>query len=189
MAEENSNQPEAKAGGEENKQTNRTFTQSEYDKAIADHEKAVTEKFKDYETLKQKADAFEKEKADAEALKLSEVEKATKRAEDAEAKANTLEKEKTDLFKQTLKLTVLSDPKYHILPDPYKKLIDGDTIEAIKESAEKVGTEFAEYLKTLGVQTGNAGLPPNLHKNNNIPDVPKNAVQLALEKRFGKKGA
>lgn len=177
------------ANAEENKQTNRTFSQSDYDKALADKEKAVKEQFKDYETLKQKADAYEKEKADAEALKLSELEKANKKAEEAEARALSLEKEKSDLVKQTLKLTVLSDPKYSMLPEPYKKLIDGDDIETIKKNADKVGAEFAEYLKTLGVQTGNSGLPPNLQNKNNVPDVPKNAVVLALEKRFGKKGA
>lgn len=168
----------------EEKKTNRVFDQSEHDKEIARVQKETESKYADYATVKAKAEEYEKFKAESELAKLTEVEKANKKASELEARLIAVEEEKNRLAKTTLKLGVLSDPKYQVLPEPYKKLIDGDTEESIKENAEKSLTEFNEFLKKLGKQSDSSGLPPDITKNQ--PTKPKDAIAIAFEKRFGK---
>lgn len=166
------------------KKTNRVFDQSEHDKEIARVQKETEAKYADYATIKAKAEELEKFKAEQELAKLSEVEKANKKASELEARLIAVEEEKNRLAKTTLKLSVLSDPKYQILPEPYKKFIDGDTEEAVKENAEKSLTEFQEFLKKLGKTPDSSGLPPDITQNQ--PKKPKDAIAIAFEKRFGK---
>lgn len=167
----------------EEKKTNRVFDQSEHDKEIARVQKETESKYSDYATIKAKADEYEKFKAESELAKLSEVEKANKKAEDLEARLIAVEEEKNRLAKTTLKLSVLSDPKYSVLPEPYKKLIDGDTEESVKENAEKSLTEFNEFLKKMGVPQSNSGLPPDISKTV-LPKQPINQLVDAIGKRF-----
>lgn len=65
----------------------RTFSQSELDAVIADRLQRERSKYADYNDLKAKAEQFEQ----AEAAKLSELERTTKALEEAQAKAAALE--------------------------------------------------------------------------------------------------
>lgn len=176
MAEENVNV------GDEQKDSNRTFTQSDFDKMVAKKEKEIVERYKDYETLKQKADALEKVQMEQEQAKLSEVEKANKRAQDLETRLAQIEQEKNLLAKTTLKLSVLSDPKYGVLPEPYKKVIDGEDEAGMKDSAEKALDDFTATLKKLGYKPTASGLPPETM--NTIPAKPEDPIVTAFKKRF-----
>jgi predicted RNase H-like HicB family nuclease len=172
MSEENQEQV---ATTEEGKESNRTFTQSDFDKMVAKKEKELSDRFKDYEDLKTKAETFEKLKAEQEQAKLSEIEKANLRAKELEDKLNNLISEKTVLEKKTLKFEVLSDPKYSALPNAYKKIIDGSTVDELKASAEEALKEFEEVLKSVGGKNTNVGLPPT----NTTKTEPQKPISLS----------
>jgi DNA repair exonuclease SbcCD ATPase subunit len=166
----------------EDKQTNRVFDQSDFDKMVSKKEKEIADKYADYETLKQKAETFEKLKLEQEQAKLSEVEKANQKAKELEDKLIRIETEKKTLEKKTLKLEVLSNPKYSSLPNPFKIVVDGETIEELTESAEKSLKEFEEVLKNAGKQT-NMGLPPPPTKVESKPVSLSDAFQERLTRR------
>ena len=167
----------------EDKQSNKTFTQSDYDKMVAKKEKEISDKFKDYETLKSKAETLEKIQSEQEASKLSEIEKATKRANELEAKILQIEAEKNVLAKRTLKLGVLSDQKFIGLPEPYKAIVDGEDAESLKASAEKALEDFNEVLKKNGLKAGTSGMPLDIKQP--TPVKLEDPIVLALKKRFG----
>jgi hypothetical protein len=145
----------------EEKQTNKMFTQSEFDKMVATKEKEIMSKFSDYSDLKTKAESFAKLQAEQEQAKLTEVEKAQKRSAELEQLLNQERTEKQLLSKKTMKLEVLSDAKFGVLPGPYKAMIDGDTVEAIREAAELQLKDFHEILKNANnIKQIAVGLPP-----------------------------
>lgn len=69
-------------------QNERTFTQAEMDNVIAERLKRERAKYGDYEELKAKAEKFD----EIEEANKSELQKATERANELEAKLNNLEK-------------------------------------------------------------------------------------------------
>jgi hypothetical protein len=86
MAEEATGSTTSEAGGTEGKETPRTFTQEEIDRIVSDRLKRQKAQ---YEADLADHDDLKKAKAELDQLKaeqLSEIEKVTKRAEDAEAK-------------------------------------------------------------------------------------------------------
>lgn len=141
------------------KQTNKLFTQSDFDKMVAKKEKELQERYKDYETLKAEKEELSKLKAEQEQAKLSETEKLNLRIKELESNLNNVLNEKTGLEKRTLKMEVLSDPKYFNLPPAYKKIIDGNTADELKASAEEALNEFNEVIKNTGKNI-NVGIPP-----------------------------
>jgi hypothetical protein len=99
----------------ENKPENKTFTQEELDKILADRiarERKKVEKFSDYDSLKEKLDAFEKAEQERKQAEMTETERLQaqleelqrKAAEAEEAKSKTLESANKRLVKSEFKL-------------------------------------------------------------------------------------
>ena len=82
---------------EEQKQTNpeqtKTFTQAEIDAIVQARIARERDKYKDYEDLKAKAEAYEEEKRQREEAEMTEVEKARKEAECLKAELESLRKQ------------------------------------------------------------------------------------------------
>lgn len=82
---------------EEQKQTNpeqtKTFTQAEIDAIVQARIARERDKYKDYEDLKAKAEAYEEEKRQREEAEMTEVEKARKEAERLKAELESLRKQ------------------------------------------------------------------------------------------------
>ena len=148
--------------GEAEKQTNRVFTQSDFDKMVAKKEKELSDKYQPFVT---KAEELEKASKQAELDKLSEVEKLSLAKTDLEKRLAEIEADRNALKKMTMKLSILSDAKYSILPEPYRKVIDGETDEEVKLSADKALKDLEDFLKRTGTKA-NVGIPPVPH----VPD-------------------
>lgn len=82
---------------EEQKQTNpeqtKTFTQAEIDAIVQARIARERDKYKDYEDLKAKAEAYEEEKRQREEAEMTEAEKARKEAERLKAELESLRKQ------------------------------------------------------------------------------------------------
>jgi DNA repair exonuclease SbcCD ATPase subunit len=169
--------------GSDEKDTNRLFTQSDFDKALARETAKLTEKYKDYEAIKKTAEDLTAKEAEAQKARMSEVEKARAEAEDAKKKLAQTESERNTLERQVIKSNILADPRFVTLPVAYRKAIEGDTEEAIKGSAEKILAEFNEDLKRLGVKPDSFGIPTDKRKDT-LPKPPTSPLSDALAKRF-----
>lgn len=181
MAEENKQDQQT----EEQKQSNRVFSQSDYDKAIAQKEKEVKELFKDYDDLKKTVSEFNKIKEEQELAKLSEIEKVTVKASELENKLKSAETINAELTKKMMKLEVLSDSRFSVLPDPYKRVVDGETVDDIRNAAEKALNDFNEVLKNAGKSIITSGVPPTQPK----PTQPKPfTIQEMFTKRLEVRG-
>lgn len=111
----------------------KTFSQDEVNAIVNDRLKRVTEKYKDYDDLKAKADKLD----EMEAAGKSELEKATKKAADLQAELDALKKEKEAA---AIRAKVAKDN--NISPD----LLTGDTEEACTAQAKAM----LDYFKPAG---------------------------------------
>lgn len=177
MSEENKNKKD-----EEEKQTNRTFTQSEADKMIADAVKKATDKFSDYDGVKKKLTELESEKKKADEASMSEIEKVKKQNSELTERIGVLEGENLRYKKTALRADVLSDPRFVNLPGAYRKLIDGDDKDKITESADKVLAEWQEDLKKAGVKVETP--PPVIPAGSGKPPTPTENFADKIAKRF-----
>jgi hypothetical protein len=133
---------------EPEKQTNRTFTQSELDSFIAKEKNALKEKFSDYDTVKAEHEKLLAEQKEKEMANMSELDRYKTMLADNESKRKEVEAENQRLQRLQIKTDVLNMSKYSALPSVYKKAIDaGESQEIVIESAEKV---YAEYLTDFG---------------------------------------
>jgi hypothetical protein len=130
------------------KQTNRTFSQSEMDKMVGEAIKKEREKLGDIESIKVELEELRKEKKTSELAKLDEVERLKVQLEEQEA--TKLEKEKEIYtFKKKIALNeLLGDSKYSKMPSAYKKLVNySDDNEEMLKSADNA---LAEFEKDMG---------------------------------------
>ena len=172
--------------GTDEKQTNRTFSQSEYDKALAIAVQKETDKFKDFDALKQNYELMKSERQKEEEAKLSEIERANKQVAELTEKLSLISVEKEQLSKTALKAEVLSDPKFVVLPNAYRKLIDGKDSESFKTSAESVLTEYLEDMKKNGLSAAinPAPLTPKAPLTKRGPESEAEKIMASLDKRM-----
>ena len=138
---------------EPEKQTNRVFSQSETDKAVADAIRKEREKFGDYESVINENKAIKENQKKALESDISELQKVqAKLLEIEEAKALA----DTELFnykKESKINTVLADAKFKDLPKVYRNLVTySDDLDEISQSAdaalETYKSDFGGQVKT-----------------------------------------
>ena len=122
------------------------FTQAEVDAIVSDRLKRAGEKYKDYDDLKAKADKFDELEAEGK----TELEKATKKAADLQAKLEKIEKEQAAA---AIRAKVAKEN--NISAD----LLTGDTEEDCKAQAKAM----LEYFKPDGYPDVKDGGEPATH--------------------------
>jgi hypothetical protein len=156
----------------EEKQSNKTFTQSELDSMMSREKKKLESQYADYNEMKTKLDELVKEKEDKELAEKSEVEKKQVEIEKLTQKVNELSSEYETQKRLNLRNDVLSDTKYSKLTRAYKNLVklsdDKDEIIAnadeILEEFEKDFSKKESYGTPLEKGKSNGGI--NTHPNN-----------------------
>ena len=141
---------EDEGGSEEEKQSTKTFTQSDFDKALARESKKLEERYGDYPQLKERLEALEKERKEKEEAEMSELQKANAMIEELKSKSTNLESLLTESQIKILKSDVLSRSEYFILPRAYKNLVTGDSEENIKASADEILEEYKKDMAKIG---------------------------------------
>lgn len=150
---------------QEVKNSNRSWTQAEVDRHVAELLKRETSKYKDYEEkdnlLKQLLTEKEKKELEGKTESeryLAQLEKTQKELQTLAERNKELEQYATKYEMESKRAVVLGDPKYSSLPNAYKKLIALSSNEdEIRASAESV---LEEYKKDFGEKAlPNFGIP------------------------------
>lgn len=157
----------------EEKESNRTFTQSEHDKAVADAVKKAVSEFADHNDLKTKLETLEKEKKEREMAELSELEKRDIQLKELNEKLAALELANNQLKIDSLRSQVLSEMEYTGMPRAYRMQVEGNDEESIRESAKTVLEEYKADLEKQGKKPS-FGVPDI--KGGDIPlkNIPQN---------------
>jgi predicted RNase H-like HicB family nuclease len=146
----------------EDKQTNRTFSQSDFDRAKADIEKKFKTRYEDYDQIKDGFLELKKWKEQKEQEAMTEQEKIANIIKNTTSENENLKQEKDNLLKQIMKKDVLLDKKYSGLPTVYKMAVQGDSPEEVTESADNMLNAYYEDMKAAGKPIENVSIPNDL---------------------------
>jgi len=144
------------------KQTNRTFTQSDVDKMVAETIKKERDKTGDVGAIKAELEELRKAKKESELAKMDEVERLKIQLQEQEKEKLETQKEAFALKKRVALNELLSDPKYSKMPKAYKNMVAfSEDSEEMVRSAESAFAEFendfgGEMKSTFGIPSGPA---------------------------------
>ena len=130
----------------------RTFTQTELDAKVQARVAEEKAKFKDYDSLKEKAEKFDKTVEESK----TDLEKLTERATAAETKLAEIEQEKQlTEWRREARNEVKLDEKYD-------KYLIGSTLDEIKASAKDLAADLPKgsQRNVFTTDTGDVGIPP-----------------------------
>lgn len=161
-------EPPAPASGD-GKGGNRVFSQSEHDRAIAEAVKKAAEQFKDFDTVKAKLDALEKEKAEKELSEKSELEKRDIKISELQKTIESEASKAKELQRKMVLQNVLSREEYRGLPDVYKSTVTPSDDEAeVDKSAKAILDKFKkDFEQTTGKKFGEP--KPEQKQNTSAP--------------------
>jgi hypothetical protein len=172
----------------DDKKTNKTYDQSEFDKEVAKREQEIKLKYKDHDELKEKYEELEKWKQEKELAEMSESEKNQKLIEELKNSKTDLESQLNAAKLENLKNSILSTGKWVGMPRAYKKLVHGETQEEIELNAEKI---FEEYRTDFIVKGDNVGIP-DISKDGGgkrtTPLTPVEKIKEALARKAKERG-
>lgn len=161
---------------EEEKKSNKTFTQSEFDSKIGEIEHKYKLQLTEQAETKKKLEQLEKANRDRELSEMSEIEKSKKLIEEIQEKNKALEIEKSELLVKNLRNEVLSEKDFSILPTAYRGQVIGNTTEEIVASAK---AQIEQYNKDFKDAKKSAGIPSNLGAGDQFSG---NKIQSVAEK-------
>jgi ribosomal 50S subunit-associated protein YjgA (DUF615 family) len=137
------------------KESTKTFTQSEVDQMIARSIKKA--KPEDYDAIKEELNSIKATQKEMELAEKSEVEKLQALLSEANTELTNVTSQYTNLQKKQLRTDILNGSKYVGLPRAYKNMVElSDDKEAIMASADEVLEEFKkdtgkEVAATFGI--------------------------------------
>jgi hypothetical protein len=175
---------------EQEKESNNTFTQSDFDKALAREISKIKTQYSDYDDLKSEFAELKKWKDQKEQENMSEQEKLAKLIQDQESEKNQLKGENENLLKRIMKQEVLFDKKYAHLPTVYRQAISGETREEVVESADNILIEYNNDLKSAGKPMDNVSVPPDVSaeqvQQTQLPKDINDKINLKISNRLKK---
>ena len=176
MAEETSpqvnlNDPTDKGSVLVDKQTNRTFTQSEVDKMIKGQSETESSKYSDYDSVKTQLEELKLKQQEREEAELSDLDLSNKKNLNLEAEIAKLKGDISTKDQGILKQEVLNDPKYSDLPSAYKQLVVmSSKKEEVALSADEMLNQFNSDFKV----SQDFGIPKELKVNQPVNTGPIN---------------
>lgn len=141
--------PDVAPSSTDDKLSNKTFSQSEFDQMVARKEKEILARFKDYDEVKKTAEQLATEKKERELAEKTEVEKLQLKEKELTERLSIIESEKKKLEVLNVKNDVLSKSEYSVLPRAYKSMVEGDTAESILASADNILKEYEQDVKKV----------------------------------------
>ena len=125
------------------KESSKTFTQSEVDQMIARATQRTKQNFGDYDAIKQEHEALLAEKKERDLANKTEVEKLQAMNSELTTELTNVKGQISTYEKERLRMDVLNGNKYLNLPRAYKNLVVlSEDKEAIIASADEVLQEF-----------------------------------------------
>ncbi len=145
MSEEikNDNSKDVQSTQVDEKQSTKTFTQSEHDQALATIEKKIKDQYKDYDDVTKKLTKLEKEKKDKQLEEASEIEKRDIQLKDLTEKIESLTNDYSKEKLKNMRNDIFSDARFTKLPRAYRNLVAlSESKDEMIESANEVLKEF-----------------------------------------------
>ena len=171
---------------EEEKQSNKTYTQSDFDKEVARQLAEHSLKYKDYDLTKKELEELKTWKQEKENAELSEAEKMQKMVEEQKSQLESLQTQNKELSLSVLKGNILSGSEFMGLPKAYKMMVQGESEEEIKVNATKALEEWQSDLSKLGKSVDTPS--PKLNKEGGKAETtfknPAEAISEGLKNRF-----
>jgi hypothetical protein len=198
MADDKSDKKSEDIQGKDDKKTNKTFTQSEHDKAVKEQVEKITadfnEKLKGFETIASELDQYKAKEKEIEMAKLSDKEKATVKQSELEKKIEALANQNKMVLEQNEMLSqvvirdniVNSDPSLAQLPRVYKEQIRGKNEDEIRAKADAIINEFNNDRKNLKPKA-DIGVP-DIKQGQSSQGLPVLNVMEQFKKRFKQAG-
>jgi hypothetical protein len=178
MAEEEKSQaqPEETGGSEEHKkESNKSFTQSEHDKALKKELAKEREKLRnevreeltkeigdltEIKSLQTELKTAREAKEKAEQDKLSDVQKMEMAIQEAINQNQELAQQNEQFRIEQTKASVLNDPRYSVLPRVYREKIQGGTDpNIVAASAEELLAEYQKDMETVASKNIGKAIP------------------------------
>jgi hypothetical protein len=162
--ETNSNENVADVEGQsqpEEKETNKMFSQSEFDKHVAAAIRKEREKYKDYGNIKSEYEKMQKTLREKEMSEKSEYERLQIELDETKRQYAQEKSRAEEIMRHKKRSDVLSEGKYANLPRAYKAMVElSDDDDYVRESADKI---LEEYQKDIGVKMEKSfGIPPSV---------------------------
>lgn len=159
----------------EEKQTNRVYTQSEHDSAMADRDAKIRENEKSMGELKAQLEKLESEKKQKELDEMSELEKYKSMYEDVVSKNKDFESQMGELKKEQLVNEVLQREEFKVLPSVYRRsIIRSENLDEITESANQALEQYKTDFKVVS-PSKDIG-KPNVQQQEFNPDASNGSV-------------
>ena len=143
----------------EEKQTNKMFSQSEHDRAVAQAKAEAIAQFKDYDEMKQRLTTLAEEQKAKEEAEMTATEKLAKELEAVTQQKAQIELENAKMNIQMLKSRILSDSKYITLPKVYKDAVTGQDESEIATNADAILEQYNQDLAQAVPKVKTFGLP------------------------------
>ena len=149
--------------------TNKTWDQSEHDRAVADAQRAERAKYQDYDDLKAKLATAEDEAEKKALAEKSELERAQHELTKITNDLEKLRGENKTFSLKEMKSKVLSDSKYSGLPSVLKNAIPLSEDEiSLQAEADKVLEEYQAEVGTLKQDFGKSTDPTAPQKKSGV---------------------
>jgi hypothetical protein len=116
----------------EEKQSNKTFSQSEFDSRLATELNKFKTQYSDYDELKENFLEMKKWKEQKEQESMTEQEKMTNLVQNTAKENESLKSERDGLLTEIMKKDILLDKKYADLPIVYKQAVIGNSRDSIR---------------------------------------------------------
>jgi hypothetical protein len=186
-----SNPEEKKEEVTEEKETNKTYTQSDFDKEVARQMAEFKVKHGDPEKTKKELANLIKWKKEKEEEALTEQERIQKRLDELKDESTSVKRRNQILELQLKTKDILSESKYSTLPRVYKNMVQGESEEEIRLNAEKIMTEYQDDLKKIGKTV--EFVPPEMSKTpeskinvKSLKDLKNEAIEKSKNRFFDK---
>jgi hypothetical protein len=129
------------------KESNRVFTQSEFDQRVGQIEKKFEDKLAKYNEILNENKELKQAKDASDEKEMSENEKLNKKLTDALKKNEEQNKEIEGFKLNSIKADILSDPRFKDMPPTYRKVVTGKDEAEIRASADKTLVAFQTEFK------------------------------------------
>lgn len=134
----------------EEKQSTKTFTQSDNDKLVAEAIRREREKYQDYDQVKKELETLRKSQKERELSEMSELEKHKAMLEEIQSEKSKIDQELSFYRQKEAIGNVLSNEKYSKLPPIYRQAVKySESVEEIMKSADEMLSQFEKDTGTI----------------------------------------
>jgi len=172
---------------DDEKKTNRTFNQSEFDSRLKEEQKKIKDQYRDYNDIKTQLSELKQKEEERKLAEMSEIEQWKTKYDSITTENEELKKSLESEVIKGLRNEILSNNEYSILTRPYKKMVVGNTESEVRESAQQILEEFKKDIEKIKGKSVDFTPPTDLKQEiekKPEPKTPAMRLKDAVKKVF-----